>query len=162
MLEEARSLKKDCADVVVALVETHGRHETKILLEGLKLIPPLRVEHRDIVLEEMTLDAVLARRSAITLVDELAHTNATLTRHAKRYQDKKELRDAGINVYTTMDIQHVESLNNIMCQITGVRVRDTVSDRIMQMANELEVVDLQPEELLQRFNEKKSVCAIPC
>ena len=107
------------------------------------------------MLEEMDLDGVLARRPTIALVDELAHTNAPGSRHAKRYQDVEELLDAGINVYTTMNIQHVESLNDIVYQITGIRVRETVPDRIMQMADELEVVDLPPEELLARFSEGK-------
>jgi two-component system, OmpR family, sensor histidine kinase KdpD len=155
MLEEARSLKKDGVDVVTALVETHGRHETELLLEGQEIIPRLRVEHGGIVLEEMNLDGALARHPAIALVDELAHTNAPGTRHAKRYQDVEELLDAGISVYTTMNIQHAESLNDIVYQITGVRVRETVPDRILQMADELEVVDLPPEELLARFNDGK-------
>jgi two-component system, OmpR family, sensor histidine kinase KdpD len=155
MLEEAQSLKKECVDVVIALVETHGRHETKLLLEGQEIIPRLQVEHGGIVLEEMDLDGVLARRPAIALVDELAHTNAPGTRHAKRYQDVEELLDAGISVYTTLNIQHVESLNDIVYQITGIQVRETVPDRILQMADELEVVDLPPEELLARFNEGK-------
>lgn len=155
MLEEAQSRKKDGVDIVIALVETHGRHETELLLEGQEIIPRLRVEHGGIVLEEMDLDGVLARRPAIALVDELAHTNAPGTRHAKRYQDVEELLEAGINVYTTMNIQHAESLNDIVYQITGIRVRETVPDRILQMADDLEVVDLPPEELLARFNEGK-------
>jgi len=155
MLEEAQSLKRDGADVVIALVETHGRHETELLLEGQEIIGRLRIEHGGIVLEEMDLDGVLARRPAIALVDELAHTNAPGTRHAKRYQDVEELLDAGVSVYTTMNIQHAESLNDIVYQITGIRVRETVPDRILQMADELEVVDLPPEELLARFNEGK-------
>ncbi len=155
MLEEAQSLKKDGVDVVIALVETHGRQETEQLLEGQEIIPRLRVEHGGIVLEEMDLDGVLARRPAIALVDELAHTNAPGTRHAKRYQDVEELLAAGVSVYTTMNIQHAESLNDIVYQITGIRVRETVPDRILQMADELEVVDLPPEELLARFNEGK-------
>lgn len=155
MLEEAQSQKREGADVVIALVETHGRHETELLLEGQEIIPRLKIEHGGITLEEMDLDKVLARRPAIALVDELAHTNAPGARHAKRYQDVEELLDAGIHVYTTMNIQHAESLNDIVYQITGVRVRETVPDRILQMADEMEVVDLPPEELLARFNEGK-------
>ncbi len=155
MLEEARSLKKDCVDVVIALVETHGRSETEALLEGQELIPRLPIPHGGITLMEMDLDAVVARHPAIAVVDELAHTNAPGVRHDKRYQDVEELLDAGISVYTTMNIQHVESLNDIVYQIAGVRVRETVPDRILQMADELEVVDLPPEELLQRFNDGK-------
>ncbi|MDD4652130.1 MAG: DUF4118 domain-containing protein [Methanothrix sp.] len=155
MMEEAQSLKRDGADVIIALVETHGRHETKLLLEGQEIIPRLRIEHGGIILEEMDLDGVLARRPAIALVDELAHTNAPGTRHAKRYQDVEELLAAGISVYTTLNIQHAESLNDIVYQITGVRVRETVPDRILEMADELEIVDLPPEDLLARFNEGK-------
>lgn len=155
MLEEAQSLKRDGADVVIALVETHGRHETESLLEGQEIVPRLRIEHGGIILEEMDLDGVLARRPAIALVDELAHTNAPGPRHAKRYQDVEELLAAGISVYTTMNIQHAESLNDVVYQITGVRVRETVPDRILEMADELEIVDLPPEDLLARFNEGK-------
>jgi len=155
MLEEARSLKKDCVDVVIALVETHGRSETEALLEGQETIPRIRVPHGGIMLEEMDLDAVVARHPAIAIVDELAHTNAPGTRHDKRYQDVEELLEAGISVYTTMNIQHVESLNDIVYQITGVRVRETVPDRVLETADEIEVVDLPPEELLQRFREGK-------
>jgi two-component system, OmpR family, sensor histidine kinase KdpD len=155
MLEEAQSLKKDCVDVVIALVETHGRPETEALLEGQEIMPRLQVEHGGIVLREMDLDAVLARHPSIALVDELAHTNAPRLRHAKRYQDVEELLYAGISVYTTLNIQHVDSLNDIVFQITGVRVRETVPDRILELADELELVDLPPEELLQRFNEGK-------
>lgn len=155
MLEEALSLKKEGVDVVIALIETHGRQETLALLEGQEVLPRLRLEHGLIMLEEMDLDGVLARRPTVALVDELAHSNAPGSRHAKRYQDVEELLDAGISVYTTMNIQHVESLNDIVYQITGIRVRETVPDRIMQMANELEVVDLPPEELLARLSEGK-------
>ncbi|HPS91509.1 MAG TPA: DUF4118 domain-containing protein [Methanothrix sp.] len=155
MLEEAQSLKRDGADVVIALVETHGRHETESLLEGQEIVPRLRIEHGGITLEEMDLDGVLARHPDIALVDELAHTNAPGTRHAKRYQDVEELLAAGIAVYTTMNIQHAESLNDIVYQITGVRVRETVPDRILEMADELEIVDLPPEDLLARFNDGK-------
>ena len=155
MLEEALALKKEGIDLVIAIVETHGRQETESLLQGQEIVSRLRLEHRQIVLEEMDLDRVLARHPSIALVDELAHSNAPGSRHAKRYQDVEELLDAGISVYTTMNIQHVESLNDIVYQITGVRVRETVPDKIMQMADELEVVDLPPEELLARFSEGK-------
>ncbi len=155
MLEEALALKKEGVDIVVALIETHGRKETLALLQGQEIVSRLRSEHGQIMLEEMDLDGVLARHPTIALVDELAHSNAPGSRHAKRYQDVEELLDAGISVYTTMNIQHVESLNDIVYQITGVRVRETVPDKIMQMADELEVVDLPPEELLARFSEGK-------
>ena len=155
MLEEAQSLKKKCVDVVVGIVETHGRSETEALLKELDAIPRRRIDHGGVVLEELDLDAMLARHPAIVLVDELAHTNVTGSRHAKRYQDVEELLDAGISVYTTMNIQHIESLKDIVHLITGVRVVETVPDRILELADEIEVVDLPPEELLQRFKEGK-------
>ena len=155
MLEEAQQLKKNCVDVVVALVETHGRPETEVLLEGLEVIPRCRLDRGGLETLEMDLDAVLARHPAIALVDELAHTNAPDLRHAKRYQDVEELLDAGISVYTTLNIQHIESLNDIVFQITGVRVRETLPDRIIELADEIEVVDLTPEDLLQRFKDGK-------
>lgn len=155
MLEEAQSLKKNGIDVVIALVETHGRPETEALLDGLETIPLRRIDHEGIELLELDLDAVLARRPAIALVDELAHTNAPGSRHAKRYQDVEEMLDLGISVYTTLNIQHIESLNDVVHQITGVRVEETLPDRILERADEIEVVDLPPEELLQRFKEGK-------
>lgn len=155
MLEEAQSLKKNCVDVVVAIVETHGRSETKALLDGQEILPRLRIEYGGIVLEEMDLDRVMARHPAVALVDELAHTNAPGSRHAKRYQDVEELLEAGIGVYTTLNIQHIESLNDIVYEITGVRVGETLPDRVLELADEIEVVDLPPEELLQRFKEGK-------
>jgi two-component system sensor histidine kinase KdpD len=155
MLEEAHSLKKGCVDVVIAIVETHGRPETEVLLEGLDVIPRRRIERSGIVLEEMDLDAVLARHPAIALVDELAHTNAPGSRHAKRYQDVEELLEAGISVCTTLNIQHIESLNDVVYQITGVRVSETLPDSILELADEIEMVDLPPEELLQRFKDGK-------
>ena len=155
MLEEAQSLKKKCVDVVVCIVETHGRTETEALLKELDVIPRRRIDHGGVALEELDLDAVLARHPAVALVDELAHTNVPGSRHAKRYQDVEELLDAGISVYTTMNIQHIESLKDIVHLITGVRVVETVPDRILELADEIEVVDLPPEELLQRFKEGK-------
>ena len=155
MLEEAQSLKKKCVDVVVCIVETHGRTETEALLKELVVIPRRRIDHGGVVLEELDLDAVLARHPAIALVDELAHTNVHGSRHAKRYQDVEELLEAGISVYTTMNIQHIESLKDIVHLITGVRVVETVPDRILELADEIEVVDLPPEELLLRFKEGK-------
>jgi len=155
MLEEAQQLKKSGMDVVVALVETHGRHETEVLLEGLEVVPRSRLNRGGLEIEEMDLDGVLARHPAITLVDELAHANAPDLRHARRYQDVEELLDAGISVYTTLNVQHIESLNDIIFQITGVRVRETLPDRIIELADEIEVVDLTPEDLLQRFKDGK-------
>jgi two-component system sensor histidine kinase KdpD len=155
MLEEAQSLRKECADVVAAIVETHGRPETEALLEGLEVIPRRRIEHGGVTLEELDLDAVLERHPAIALVDELAHTNAPGSRHDKRYKDVEELLEAGVDVYSTLNIQHVESLNDIVYQITGVKVRETLPDRIVELADEIEVVDLPPEALLQRFRDGK-------
>ncbi len=155
MLEEAQSLKKACVDVVLAIAETHGRPETMALLNGLETIPRLHIDRGGIVLDEMDLDAVLARHPTIALVDELAHTNAAGLRHTKRYQDVEELLDAGISVYTTLNIQHIESLNDIVYQITGVHVSETLPDKVLELADEIEVVDLPPEELIQRFKEGK-------
>jgi two-component system sensor histidine kinase KdpD len=155
MLEEAQQLKKSGVDVVVALVETHGRPETEVLLEGLEVIPRTRLNRGGLEIEEMDLDGVLVRHPAIALVDELAHANAPDLRHARRYQDVEELLDAGISVYTTLNVQHIESLNDIIFQITGVRVRETLPDRIIELADEIEVVDLTPEDLLQRFKDGK-------
>ncbi len=155
MLEEAQSLKNKCVDVVVCIVETHGRTETEALLKELEVIPRRSIDHGGVALEELDLDAVLARHPAIALVDELAHTNVLGSRHAKRYQDVEELLVAGISVYTTLNIQHIESLKDIVHLITGVRVVETVPDRILELADEIEVVDLPPEELLLRFKEGK-------
>jgi two-component system sensor histidine kinase KdpD len=155
MLEEAQSLRKDCVDVVAAIVETHGRPETEALLEGLEVIPRRHIEHGGVTLEELDLDAVLQRHPAIALVDELAHTNAPGSRHDKRYKDVEELLEAGVNVYSTLNIQHIESLNDVVYQITGVKVRETLPDRIVELADEIEVVDLPPEALLQRFRDGK-------
>jgi two-component system sensor histidine kinase KdpD len=155
MLEEARSLKAACVDVVAALIETHGRPETDALQRGLETIPRLSIPHGGIVLEEMDIDAVLARHPAVALVDELAHTNAPGSRHAKRYQDVEELLESGISVYTTLNIQHIESLNDIVYQISGIRVGETLPDRVLEQADEIEVVDLPPEDLLQRLKEGK-------
>lgn len=155
MLEEARLLKEQGQDVVVALVETHGRLETEALLEGLEIIPRRKVEYGGIVLGEMDLDAVLARHPALALVDELAHTNALGSLHDKRIQDVETLLDAGISVYTTLNIQHIESLNDVVYQITGVRVKETVPDRVLEAADEVEVVDLPPDDLLQRLKDGK-------
>lgn len=155
MLEEAQFLKKHSIDVVAAFAETHGRPETEALLSGLEVIPRRQIEHGDIVIEELDLDATLERHPAIALVDELAHTNTPGSRHDKRYQDVEELLEAGISVYSTLNIQHIESLNDIVYQITGVKVRETLPDRIVELADEIEVVDLSPEEHLKRFKDGK-------
>jgi len=155
MLQEAKSLKEACVDVVIALVETHGRPETEALTKDIEQVPRLKVEHGGIMLEEMDLDAVLARHPEVALVDELAHTNAPGLRHAKRYQDVEELLDGGISVYTTMNVQHIESLNDVIYEITGVNVHETVPDSVLSLADEVMVVDLPPEELIARLSEGK-------
>jgi len=154
MLEAAGQLKKEL-DFVVAYVETHGRAETEALLEGLEVIPRRQVEYRGVSLTEMDLDAVLARRPQLALVDELAHTNAPDSRHPKRYQDVEELLEAGIDVYTTLNVQHIESLQSTVSQITGVWVHETVPDTVIDNAAEIELVDLPPEDLLKRLKEGK-------
>src|SRR5262245_54359789 len=155
MLEAARELQARGVDVVVGWAETHGRKETAALLEGLERLPPCLVEHRGITLQEFDLDAAKARRPAVILVDELAHTNAPGLRHAKRWQDVEELLAAGIDVYTTVNVQHLESLNDLVGKITGVAVRETVPDSVLERAEQVELVDLPPEELLKRLQEGK-------
>jgi len=155
MLEAAWQRKLDEKDVVAAYVESHGRFETDSLLSGLVIIPRARIEYKGVTLQEMDIDAVLARKPEIALVDELAHTNAPGSRHEKRWQDVEEILAAGIDVYTTVNIQHFESLNDIVTQITGVKVQETVPDRLLDEAAEIKLVDIPPEDLLQRLREGK-------
>jgi two-component system sensor histidine kinase KdpD len=155
MLEAAHQRKEEGVDVVVGYVETHGRKETEAMLKDLEMVPRREVEYRNTILSDMDLDAVLARRPQLVLVDELAHTNAPGLRHPKRFQDVEEILDAGINVYTTVNIQHLESLKDVVQQITGVTVRETVPDRIIDEAYEIELVDLPTDELLQRLRDGK-------
>jgi two-component system sensor histidine kinase KdpD len=155
MLQQARARKKDGYDIVIGIVETHGRRETESLLEGLEVIARRRLEYKGQWLEEMDLDAVIARRPQIVLVDELAHTNAPGSRHPKRYLDVEELLSRGIHVYTTVNIQHIESLNDVVAQITHVRVRETVPDSIFDSADAVELVDLTPNDLIERLKEGK-------
>src|SRR4029077_10050417 len=155
MLPQARARKLDGYDGAVGVVETHGRKETEALLEGLEVVPRRRIEYRGQGLEEMDIDAILARRPQIVLVDELAHTNAPGSRHPKRCMDVEELLNRGINVYSTVNIQHIESLNDVVAQITGVRVRETVPDRVFDRADSVELVDLTPDDLIQRLKEGK-------
>src|SRR5215468_6624953 len=155
MLQQARARKADGYDVIVGVAETHGRKETEALLESLEIVPRRRVEYRGQWLEEMDLDAIIARRPQIVLVDELAHTNAPGSRHPKRYVDVEELLSRGINVYTTVNIQHIESLNEVVAQITHVRVRETVPDAVFDRAYAVELVDITPEDLIQRLKEGK-------
>ncbi len=155
MLQQAHARKKDGYDVVVGIVETHGRRETEVLLEGLEVVPRQRVEYKGQWLSEMDLDAIIARRPQIVLVDELAHTNVEGSRHPKRYLDVEELMSHGIDVYTTVNIQHIESLNDVVAQITHVRVRETVPDAVFDRADAVELVDLTPDDLIQRLKEGK-------
>ncbi len=155
MLQAARQRRAEGVDVVVGVVETHGRSETGALLEGLEVLPRRSISYHGQMLPEMDLDALLERRPELAVVDELAHTNAPGSRHPKRYLDVQELLDAGIDVYTTVNIQHLESLNDVVAQITGVRVRETVPDAILDRADEVQLIDLPPEELLQRLREGK-------
>ncbi len=155
MLTAAQTAREEGIDVVVGVVETHGRAETQALLEGLEVVPRRKIPYKDRVLEEMDLDAILARRPALVLVDELAHTNVTGSRHPKRYLDVEELLAAGIDVYTTLNIQHVESLNDVVAQITQIRIRETVPDGILDRADDIEVVDLSSDDLIERLREGK-------
>jgi two-component system, OmpR family, sensor histidine kinase KdpD len=156
MLTVARALVSDQKlRVVVGIVDTHGRYDTAGLLLGLDLLPKRRIEYRGRLLEEFDLDAAIAARPPLLLVDELAHTNAPGSRHSKRWQDVEELLDAGVNVFTTMNVQHVESLNDVVAQITGVAVRETVPDSVLDRAQAVELVDIAPEELLERLKEGK-------
>lgn len=155
MLEAAHQRLEQGVDVVAGYVETHQRAETEEMLRGLEIIPRKQIEYRGVSLPEMDTDAVLARHPQLALVDELAHTNAPGSRHPKRFQDVLELLEAGIDVYSTLNIQHLESLNDVVAQITGVVVRETVPDSILDEATELELVDLPPDELLQRLREGK-------
>jgi len=155
MLETARARERDGYDIVVGVVETHGRKETEALLVGLETIPRKRIDYKGRLLDEMDLDAIIARRPQIALVDELAHTNAPGSRHPKRYLDVEEILNSGIDVYTTVNIQHIESLNDVVAQITRVRVRETVPDEIFDRAEAVELVDLTPSDLIQRLKEGK-------
>ncbi|MBW8312726.1 MAG: sensor histidine kinase KdpD [Rhizobium sp.] len=155
MLGAARDLARRGVDVVVGLVETHGRAETESLLQGLEVLPRRRLDYHDRTLEEFDLDALLARRPKLAVVDELAHRNAPGSRHERRYQDIEELLDAGIDVYTTVNIQHLESLNDLVRQLTGVRVRETVPDAFLDRARDLVLVDLPPRELIERLQQGK-------
>lgn len=154
MLSEGAARKRAGNDVVVGVVETHGRIETEALTRGLEILPRRQIDYQGRVLTEMDLDALLERRPQLALVDELAHTNAAGSRHPKRYQDVEELLEAGINVYSTLNIQHIESLNDVVASFTRVRVRETVPDSVLEQA-EIEVVDIPPDELIERLKEGK-------
>src|SRR5207245_1299833 len=155
MLEAARAQRAAGVEVVAGVIETHRRAETEALVEGLEILPRRRVEYRGTTLEEFDLDVALARHPALMLVDEIAHTNAPESRHAKRWQDVIELLDAGIDVYTTLNVQHLESLNDLVAKITGVVVRETVPDSVLEQADDVELVDLPAEDLRRRLKEGK-------
>jgi two-component system sensor histidine kinase KdpD len=155
MLEDARVRQKVGVDLIVALVETHGRSDTAALLEGLELLPRKTIEYRGQRLDEMDLDALLARKPALALIDEFAHTNAPGSRHPKRWQDVMEVLGSGIDVITTLNIQHIESLNDAIAQITGVRVQETLPDEVLAKADQIELIDLPPEDLIQRLKDGK-------
>jgi len=155
MLEAAHQRQSEGVEAVIGYVETHGRKETEALVAGLELIPRRQVEYRGTILTEMDLDAVLARRPKLVLVDELAHTNVPGSRHPKRYLDVEEILAAGIDVYTTVNIQHLESLKDVIQQITGVVVHETIPDRLVDEAYEIELIDLPTDELLQRLRDGK-------
>lgn len=155
MLKAAHAAKRQGIDVVVGYLEPHTRPQTTALLNGLEKIAPLSVEHRGIFLNEFDLDASIARKPQLILVDELAHSNAQGCRHTKRYQDILELLKAGIDVYTTVNVQHIESLNDIVASITGVLVRERIPDRIFDKAFQVELVDIEPADLIERLNEGK-------
>ncbi|KAA1004508.1 DUF4118 domain-containing protein [Paraburkholderia panacisoli] len=155
MLQAARRRHDEGADVVIGIAETHGRSETAALLEGLEVLPLAHIEYRGRKLGEFDLDAALARKPQLILVDELAHSNVQGARHLKRWQDVHELLDAGIDVYTTVNVQHLESLNDVVGQITGIRVWETVPDRVFDRADEVTLVDLPAEELLDRMRDGK-------
>jgi two-component system sensor histidine kinase KdpD len=155
MLSAARLVEEQGGEVVVGVAETHGRSETARLLEGLEQLPPRRVNYQGRELVEFDLDAALARKPALILVDELAHSNVAGSRHPKRWQDVEELLEAGIDVWTTVNVQHLESLNDIVGGITGIQVRETLPDRVFEHADEVSLVDLPPDELLQRMKDGK-------
>lgn len=155
MLENAQRAKAEGREVVVGYIEPHGRPETEALLAGLEALPMRELEYRGVTLREFDVDAALARRPDLLLVDELAHTNAVGCRHEKRWQDVEELLEAGIDVWTTLNVQHMESLNDVIGQITGVTVRETIPDRVFDLATDIELVDITPQELLLRLKAGK-------
>ena len=155
MLMSGRAAIAEGIDVVIGVVETHGRKETEALVKGFEVLPKARINYKDHQLEEMDIDAILARRPALVLVDELAHTNAPGSRHPKRYLDVQEILRHDIDVYSTLNIQHVESLNDVVAQITHVRVRETVPDSVIDEADDVEIIDLTPADLIKRLHEGK-------
>lgn len=155
MLEEAQQLHKEGKDVYIGIIETHGREETAKLLEGLKNIPPKIVNYRGKDFRELDVDAIIALRPQLVLVDELAHSNVPGVRHSKRWEDVIEILDKGIDVYTTLNVQHIDSLNDMVESITGIAVKETVPDSVVEKANSIQLIDITPDELLQRLKEGK-------
>ena len=153
MLGAAHEAKKHQVDVVAGYIEPHARPDTQAMAEGLEEIPPLMVDYKGIQLREFNLDAALERKPKLILVDELAHTNVRGSRNEKRYQDVRELLRAGINVYTTMNIQHLESLNDLVGNITNIEVKERVPDSVFDQADQVEVIDIEPEDLIERMKE---------
>src|SRR3954468_20843870 len=155
MLDNARQRQVEGVDVVIGYIETHKRAETDALLTGLEVIPRQKLEYHGTVFEEMDTDAIIARKPKLVLVDELAHTNVSGARHVKRYQDVIELLEYGFNVYTTVNVQHFESRADTVKQITGITVHETVPDSILDLADEIELIDLSPDDLRKRLAEGK-------
>lgn len=155
MLEAAHAAKDAGVDVVAGYIEPHTRPATLGLLDGLERLPPLTLSHKGVALREFDLDGAIARRPQLILVDELAHTNAEGCRHRKRYQDIEELLKAGVDVYTTVNVQHIESLNDIVASITGVIVRERVPDSVFDSADQVKLVDIEPDDLIERLSEGK-------
>jgi two-component system sensor histidine kinase KdpD len=155
MLEATQRRLKEGTDLIVGILETHGRAETELLLDGLDVLPRKQIVYRERIFYEMDIDGILKRRPRLVIVDELAHTNVPGSRHVKRYQDVNEILDVGIDVYTTLNIQHLESLNDIIARIARIRVRETVPDSVLDQADEIELIDLPPEDLIERLNQGK-------
>ena len=158
MLSAARQHRAEGIEILIGIVETHGRAETAALLEGFPLLPSRKVEYRGRTLAEFDLDAALALKPQLILVDELAHNNVEGSRHRKRWQDVEELLAAGSDVYTTLNVQHLESLNDIVGGITGIRVAETVPDHVFDAADEVTLVDLPPDDLLERLRKARFIC----
>ncbi|MDX6712470.1 MAG: two-component system, OmpR family, sensor histidine kinase KdpD [Blastocatellia bacterium] len=155
MLEEAHLLKKQGVDIVIAVIDTHGRSDTAALVEGLEIVPMRRIEYRGVVLEETDVDAVISRKPTVAIVDELAHTNVPGSRHNKRYEDVFDLLSAGISVITAVNVQHIESLNDAVARTTGVRVRETIPDYVLRRADEVINVDVSVDMLRTRLRQGK-------
>ena len=155
MLQAAQAHRADGIDVVVGIVETHGRVETEALLRGLEIVPRRQISHRGRYFGEMDVDAILKRGPKLVLVDELAHTNVSGSRRGKRYQDAEDLLAAGIDVYATLNIQHIESLNDVVARISRIQVRELLPDKVLEFAAEIELIDLPPDELIQRLRQGK-------